>query len=234
MKIIFDHLKFPLSCQTLFINLNIFCYGWLRIIYEGWLTPGLGEKNSVFNLVHLQFWMRNILIYFGAVDRTVNSASASCQGLVVFLLPNYLQEINRQNSTSSAPLFLRWVGDESLRDDRKKAAKCVVPKLPSLSCFLCRLKRFIYSSSEQKQHPLVAENQIGQPNAEMHETHTIWVHSFLCTSAQSQKTQSYPANDLRQIITDAEHPYLCLSVHFVRNSKIKKELKWDPDQNWCV
>lgn len=45
---------------------------------------------------------------------------------------------------------------------------------------------------------------------------------------------SNPANDLRQIITDAEHPHLCLNVHFVISSKLRKELKWDPDQNCCV
>lgn len=52
--------------------------------------------------------------------------------------PNCSQgEVNRQSSTSSAPSFLRWVGDESRTDDKKKAAKCVAaPQLLSLAFFL--------------------------------------------------------------------------------------------------
>ena len=53
-----------------------------------------------------------------------------------------LLEVNRQDSTSSALSFLRWVGDESLRDDRKKKANCVAPQLPFLS--LWHPKRSIY------------------------------------------------------------------------------------------
>ncbi len=154
-------------------------------------------------------------------------------------LPNYsLEEVNRQKSTSSALSFLRWVGDESFRDDRKKAAKCVAPHLLSLSLLLSlwRPKRFIYSSSEQNLSPLVAENRTGQPNAEMHVTRTIWVHSFLCTSAQPQKTQPYPANDRCQAITVAEHPHSHLSVHFVRNEIKNKNLafKMGPRPKLCV
>lgn len=149
-------------------------------------------------------------------------------------LPNYSQEeVKRQNSTSSALSFLRWGGDESLRDGRKKAAKCVAPQL---SVSLWRPKHFIYSSSEQNLSPLVIENQIEQPNAGMHATHTIWVHSFPCTSAQSQKTQSYPINDYCQGITEAEHPHSCFSVYFVRN-RIKDKnqaFKMGPRPKLCV
>lgn len=146
-------------------------------------------------------------------------------------LPNYSQEVNRHNFTSSALSFLRWGGDESLRDGRKKAAKCVAPQLS-----LLRPKHFLYLSSEHKPSPLFIENWIGQPNGEMHVTHTIWVHSFLCTSAQSQKTESYPINDYCQGITKAEHSHSWFWVHFFKN-KIKNKnraLKMGPRPNLCL
>lgn len=111
--------------------------------------------------------------------------------------PNCSQgEVNRQSSTSSAPSFLRLVGDESRTDDKKKAAKCVAaPQLLSLAFFLSVAPlnvSFIQNQSKNLRPPpsppplLVAENQIGQPDAEVHVAHTIWVHSLPRTSVQSQ------------------------------------------------
>ncbi len=223
-----------LVIQTLFINLNIFSNILFKGIQEEWLTPKASAKiQSNCLCCHSAGWKRSSFIL------------ALLPGWGLFLLmprylPNYSQvEVNRQNSTSSALSFLRWVEDESLRDDRKKAAECVAPQFPFLSFSVALNVSFIQARSKTWV-PLVAQNQIGQPNAEMHVTHTMWVHSFLCTSAESQKTQSQSANDLCQAITEAEHPHSCLSVHFVRN-QIKKQnktrieqWKWDPDQNWCV
>lgn len=149
--------------------------------------------------------------------------------------PNYSQEeVNRQNSTSPT-LFLPWEEEEMKAVEMTGKRQLNVSHHNSSLPLWCP-KRFIYSSSEQNLSPLITENWIGQPNAEMHVTHTIWVHSFRCTSAQSQKKQSYPANDYSQAITEAEHPHACLSVHFVRN-KIKYKnhaFKMGPRQKLCV
>lgn len=59
--------------------------------------------------------------------------------------------------------------------------------LPDL---LCQIKRYIYSSAEQNLCPLLAEKSKGQWK-KRYEAHTIWVHSFLCTSEQSVKRLSH-------------------------------------------
>lgn len=149
-------------------------------------------------------------------------------------LPNYSQEeVNRQNSTSSTLSFLRWGGDESLRDDRKKPLN-VSHHNSSLSVSLSLIPA-LNISFIPAQRPLITENGTGQANAEMHVTHTIWACSFLRTSVPSQKMQSYCVNDRCQAIAEAEHPHSCVSVHFVRNKTQTRseQSKWDQDQN-CV
>lgn len=165
--------------------------------------------------------MRKIALLPALLPEIFSSSLMSCS------LPNYLQEeVNRQNSTSSAPFFQRWVGDESLRDNKKKAAKCVVPQL-SLSLSLN--VSFIQTQSRSC-IPLL--QRIKQDSQMQRRTrHTQCRFPALFAPQHSLKRQSYPAND--------HYIHICVSVSILYGRGREKNnrngaWKWDPGQKWCV
>lgn len=195
MEIIFSFYRntaldwFHFVIQTVLINLNMFYNIWLRKIFEGWIMPKHKNKNLLNPMYSYNSgWERcsSILALLPLLLPEIRSLFTLSR-----YLPNYSQEVNRQNSTSSALSFLRWGGDESLGDDRKKAAKCVAPQL--LALWLP--KRFIYSSSEQNlSPPCYRKSNRTAKCRNACDTHNMGSQLSLHPGA-SQKAQSYPAND---------------------------------------
>lgn len=155
-------------------------------------TKPRNKKTALTSCVSLILDEKEIPIYFGVVARAVARDKVS-----LCSFPAICQITRKKKSIGipHPPRSPSWDGEEMKALQMTGKRQLNVSRHNSspflaLSLSLWRPKRFIYSSSEQNLSPLVTENWIGQPNAEMHVAHTIWVHSFLCTPAQSPKTQS--------------------------------------------